>query len=93
MIFDAQMKNENLKLCDSNRTSWSIAASVFCRARIRLRNPSFCILMNLCHIFSRNFKILSLEDTFEGIYYIDDFKNIFQTYPSCLCDRRSIEAF
>ena len=40
-IFNNQIKNGNLKLCASNGPSWLIAAVVFCRTRIRLKNPSF----------------------------------------------------
>ena len=41
MIFNKQIKNGNLKLGGSNGSSWPIAAIVFCRTIIKLRNLSF----------------------------------------------------
>ena len=38
MIFNKQIKNGNIKMCGSNGQSWLIAAIVFCRTRITLRN-------------------------------------------------------
>ena len=41
MIFNKQIKNGNIKLCGRNEPSWAIVAMVFCKTRIRLKNPSF----------------------------------------------------
>ena len=58
MIFNNQIKNRNLKLCDSNGPSWPIGAMLFCRTRIRLKNPSFSYSYQL-----RPHSLIKIQDT------------------------------
>ena len=58
MIFNKQIKNGNLKLRGSNGPSWPIAAMIFCRTRIRLKNPSFSYSYQLM-----SHSLIKIQDT------------------------------
>ena len=65
MIINKQIKNGNIKLCGSNGPSWPITAIVFCRTRIRLRNPTivFLTIYSMPYSFIKT-QVLNLNDAF-----------------------------
>ena len=82
MIINKQIKNGNIKLCGSNGLSWPIAAIVFCRMRIRLRNPSIIFLSiysTLCSFIK--IQDINLDDAIKEFTIIngnfEHFNNIF----------------
>ena len=79
MILNKQIKNGNTKLCGTNGPSWPFTAIVFCRTRIRLRNPSIAFLL----IYSTPCSFIKVQDTKFTLCVLRDllinrnFKNVF----------------
>ena len=64
MIFNKNIKKRNLKLCDNNGPSWLMTAIVFCRTRIRLRNPSFSYSYQFMPNSLTKIQVLNSDDAF-----------------------------
>ena len=89
MIFNKPMKNAILKLCGSTRPWGPIAAIVFCRTSIRLKNPSFSYSYQFMSCSLK--KIQDTKFRWCVLTWFEHFMNMFQTYSYCLCKQRSAE--